>query len=177
MVSLVLFQPEIPANTGTLMRLSACLQVPLHIIGPTGFSMDDRALRRAGLDYRDKAITQSHLDYQAFVSDDHNRPKRLVLLTTQAPMAYTQFSFEPGDGLVLGRESSGAPDWLHAAVDARISIPMAPDTRSLNLAVAATMVLGEALRQTDGFPRGSRMAQNASDRPTKVTRRTDAKHD
>jgi tRNA (cytidine/uridine-2'-O-)-methyltransferase len=152
LVSLALFQPEIPSNTGTLMRLSACLNVPLHVIGPTGFSMDDRALRRAGLDYRDKALTSVHVDFDAFCKALAWAPPRLVLMTTKATTAHTDFQFQRGDVIMMGRETSGAPDWLHGRADARLIIPMMPDARSLNMAVAAGLVVGEALRQTKDFP-------------------------
>jgi tRNA (cytidine/uridine-2'-O-)-methyltransferase len=151
-VSLALFQPEIPANTGTLMRLSACLRVPLHVIGPTGFSMDDRALRRAGMDYRDKALTHVHVDFEAFCAANAWTAPRLVLMTTKGAMPYTDFAFQRGDVIVMGRETSGAPKWLHERADARLVIPMAMGTRSLNMAVAAGLVIGEALRQTKDFP-------------------------
>ncbi len=152
MVSLALFQPEIPANTGTLMRLSACLSVPLHVIGPTGFSMDDRALRRAGMDYRDKALTHVHVDFDAFCTANAWTAPRLILMTTRATMTYTDFSFQKSDMIVMGRETSGAPDWLHERADARLTIPMAESARSLNMAVSAALVIGEALRQTNDFP-------------------------
>lgn len=152
LVSLALFQPEIPANTGTLMRLSACLGVPLHVIGPAGFSMDDRALRRAGMDYRDKALTHVHADFDAFGTANAWTAPRLVLMTTKGTMTYTDFAFQRSDMIVMGRETSGAPDWLHERADARLLIPMAAGTRSLNMAVAAGLVIGEALRQTKDFP-------------------------
>lgn len=150
MVSLALFQPEIPSNTGALMRLSACLAVDLHVIGPTSFQMNDKALRRAGMDYRDKAKTHIHTDYEAF-SKQLSSAQRLVLLTTKSTTPYTKFQFQTDDVLILGRETSGAPDWLHQRADARLTIPMAPGQRSLNMALSAGLVLGEALRQTDGF--------------------------
>jgi tRNA (cytidine/uridine-2'-O-)-methyltransferase len=152
LVSLALFQPEIPANTGTLMRLSACLNVPLHVIGPTGFSMDDRALRRAGMDYRDKALTHVHVDFDAFCTANAWTAPRLVLMTTKASMTYTEFSFQKSDMIVMGRETAGAPEWLHERADARLIIPMAVGARSLNMAVSAGLVVGEALRQTNDFP-------------------------
>lgn len=152
MVALALFQPEIPSNTGALMRLSACLDVPLHIIGPTGFVMTDRALRRAGLDYRDSARTHQYPDFDAFQAGTAWDQPRIILMTTKAPLAYTSHRFERGDIIMLGSESAGAPDWLHQRADARLTIPMAPGQRSLNLAVAASMAVGEALRQLDAFP-------------------------
>lgn len=152
LVSLALFQPEIPANTGTLMRLSACLGVPLHVIGPTGFSMDDRALRRAGMDYRDKALTQTHVDFDAFCAANAWTAPRLVLMTTSGTKAFTDFAFQRTDMIVMGRETSGAPGWLHERADDRLIIPMAAGTRSLNMALAAGIVVSEALRQTNDFP-------------------------
>ena len=134
------------------MRLSACLNVTLHIIGPTGFTMTERALRRAGMDYQDKALTRQHDSFDAFITSLAWDAPRLVLTTTRAPTAYTDFAFTPRDIIVMGRESAGAPDWLHERADARVRIPMAAGTRSLNLAVAAGMVIGEALRQTARFP-------------------------
>ncbi|MEM6381755.1 MAG: tRNA (cytidine(34)-2'-O)-methyltransferase [Pseudomonadota bacterium] len=152
MVALALFQPEIPSNTGALMRLSACLDIPLHIIGPTGFVMTDRALRRAGLDYRDNAQTHLYPDFDAFSSAMAWDHPRLVLMTTQSHVPYHDHRFEAGDVIVMGRESSGAPEWLHQRADVRLCVPMAPNQRSLNLSIAASIVIGEALRQTNAFP-------------------------
>ena len=134
------------------MRLSACLDLPLHIIGPASFSMDDRALRRAGLDYRDKTLTHVHADYDAFSRSHAWSPPRLVLMSTKASTPFTQFSFQRGDMIIMGRESSGAPDWLHERADSRLLIPMKAGARSLNMALAATMVVSEALRQLNAFP-------------------------
>lgn len=134
------------------MRLAACLGFPLHIIGPTGFAMNDKALRRAGMDYRESAATHIHQDYEAFAKTHAWSPPRLVLMTTKATSTYTDFRFAPGDIIMMGRETSGAPDWLHERADARLIIPMAPDQRSINMALAAGLVMGEALRQTNGFP-------------------------
>lgn len=135
------------------MRLSACLNVPLHVIGPTGFSMDDRALRRAGMDYRDKALTHVHVDFDAFCTANAWTAPRLVLMTTKVSMTYTDFSFQKSDMIVMGRETAGAPEWLHERADARLTIPMAESARSLNMAVSASLVVGEALRQTNDFPK------------------------
>lgn len=134
------------------MRLAACLGFPLHIIGPTGFAMNDKALRRAGMDYRETAATHIHQDYEAFQNAHVWSPPRLILMTTKATMPYTDFRFAPGDMIMMGRETSGAPQWLHDRVDARLIIPMAPDQRSINMSLAAGLVIGEALRQTNGFP-------------------------
>lgn len=151
-IALALYQPDIAQNTGTLMRLSACLGVPIHVIGPMGFRMDDAALRRAGMDYLELTNLTRHAEYAAFHTWRRATKRRLVLLTTQADAPYLDFAYQPGDVLMVGRESSGVPDDVHAGVDHRLRIPMLPDRRSLNVALAAAMVLGEALRQTSGFP-------------------------
>ena len=166
MVSLALFQPEIPSNTGTLMRLSACLNVRLEVIGPTGFIMNDKALRRAGMDYRDKALTQVHGDFDEFLAAQAPNRPRLVLMTTQSDQPFTDFQFKYDDIILMGRETSGAPDWLHERADARLVIPMMPHTRSLNMALAAGLVLGEALRQTNGFPSVSPSTVSTTGDPT-----------
>jgi len=152
---LALYQPDIPQNTGTLIRLGACLGIGVDIIEPTGFPWGDRALKRAGLDYWEFAEVQRHADWDSFYKaqkgiEDHPAG-RLVLLTTKGDTAYTDFSFEPGDTLLLGQETAGAPPEVHAAADARVIIPMQEGRRSINIALAAAMVLGEALRQTRGF--------------------------
>lgn len=153
---LALFQPDIPQNTGTLMRLCAGLGVPMDIIEPCGFLLTDKNLKRAGMDYLEHLDLTRHADWAGFCATTEN--KRIILLTTKGAETYTGFSFRPDDILLLGRESSGVPDDVHAAVQARLVIPMAPGLRSLNVAVAAAMVLGEALRQTEAFP--SAQAQN-----------------
>ena len=145
---LALYQPDIAPNVGTLLRLAACLRVPADIIEPCGFSFGDRAMRRAGMDYLDRADVTIHASWDAYLSA---APGRLVLLTTRGDVPYTEFGFAPGDVLLLGRESAGVPEDVHDRADARIAIPMAGGLRSLNVAVAAAMVLGEALRQTGGF--------------------------
>ncbi|MGV8998176.1 MAG: tRNA (cytidine(34)-2'-O)-methyltransferase [Parvibaculaceae bacterium] len=146
---LALFEPDIPQNTGTLIRLSACLGLPVDIIEPAGFAWSDKSLKRAGLDYWDMADATRHNDWTAFNS---SRTGRLILLTTKSIVAYTDFTFQSGDILLLGRESAGAPPEVHASADARLTIPMRAGARSVNVAVAAAMVIGEALRQTAGFP-------------------------
>jgi tRNA (cytidine/uridine-2'-O-)-methyltransferase len=153
---LVLYQPDIPQNTGTILRLSACLGVPIDLIGPAAFDFSDRSFRRAGLDYLDHTQITRHESFDAF---DANRvalspTPRLVLLTTQADAAHIDFRFRESDLLLLGRESAGVPQSVHERADARIRVPMRAGLRSLNIAVAAAMVLGEALRQTGGFPEG-----------------------
>ncbi len=146
---LALFEPDIPQNCGAILRLSACLGLAVDIIEPCGFHLTDQRLRRAGLDYLGQAEMVRHASWQRF---EDSRRDRLVLLTTTASLAYTDFAFERGDILLLGRESAGVPGAVRRAADARIRIPLRPGLRSLNVAQAAAMVLGEALRQTAGFP-------------------------
>ena len=147
---LVLFEPDIPQNAGTLMRLAAGLGVALDLIEPCGFVLDDRRLRRAGMDYLDHLDWVRHSSWAAYRAAP--QAGRLVLLTTRAAIPYTDFRFVPGDRILVGRESAGVPDEVHEAADARLVIPMKPPARSLNVAVSAAMVLGEALRQTAAFP-------------------------
>lgn len=147
---LALFQPDIPQNTGTLMRLCAGLGVPMDIVEPCGFVLTDKNLKRAGMDYLEHLDLTRHADWANFAATTAG--KRTVLLTTKAADIYTGFSFRPDDVLLLGRESSGVPDDVHASVAARVVIPMTTGLRSLNVAVAGAMVLGEALRQTGSFP-------------------------
>lgn len=147
---LALFEPDIPQNAGTLLRLAACLDLAVDVIEPCGFVWSDARLKRAGLDYMDRARLTRWKSWDQYRAE--RPPGRLVLLTTQAGLAYTGFAFRGDDTLMVGRESSGAPDVVHAAADARLAVPMRPGARSLNVAVAAAMVAGEALRQTGGFP-------------------------
>ncbi|HVV27701.1 MAG TPA: tRNA (cytidine(34)-2'-O)-methyltransferase [Rhizomicrobium sp.] len=147
---LALYEPDIPQNAGSLMRLGACLGVGIDLIEPCGFSLSDRAFRRAGLDYLKSADIRRHVSWPRFQQD--RGPGRLVLLTTRGALAYTGFAFQAGDTLMVGRESAGVPEDVHAAADARLAIPLLPGMRSLNVAQAAAMVLGEALRQTHLFP-------------------------
>ncbi len=152
---LALYQPDIAQNTGTILRLCACFGVPVYVIGPTGFDMSDRSLKRAALDYLPFVDLTRHVSFDTFMAERTASPAsqgRLILLTTKAAAPYCDFAFEADDTLLLGRESAGVPDSVHDRVDARITIPMLPGLRSLNVAVAAAMVLGEALRQTHGFP-------------------------
>jgi tRNA (cytidine/uridine-2'-O-)-methyltransferase len=150
---LALYQPDIPQNTGTILRLSACLGIAVDLIEPFGFAWDDRRLRRAGMDYLDAVDLTRHTSWNAYRiwRAGSDRAGRLIVLTTKAAMLYTNFVFDSSDSLLLGRETDGVPADVHAAADARLTIPMKAGTRSLNVAVAAAMVLGEALRQTDGF--------------------------
>jgi tRNA (cytidine/uridine-2'-O-)-methyltransferase len=150
---IALLEPDIAQNTGTILRLCACLGVEAHIIEPTGFPNSDRAFRRAGMDYLDKVAIVRHTSWQAF--DDRRRAEglRLVLFTTRTGTSYLDHAFAQADVLLFGRESSGAGGHVHAAADTRLVIPMRQGLRSLNVAVAAAMALGEALRQLDAFPR------------------------
>lgn len=148
MPDLVLFQPDIPGNTGTLLRLAACMGVKVHIVEPAGFRLDDKAFRRAGMDYVDQAAMQRHINWDEFENWRAAENRRLALLTTKSDEPYTKFSFNSDDLLVLGRESSGVPDYVHEIADARLTIPMYGEARSLNMALSGAMVLGEALRQT-----------------------------
>jgi len=149
-MQLALFQPDIPPNTGTIIRLAACLNVPVNIIEPCGFPFGEKSFRRAGMDYIDQSMISRHKSWQKFL--DKIAPSRLILLTTTADQIYTNISYAPDDIILLGRESAGVPDEVHARADRRVLIPMAPDKRSLNVAISAAMVLGEALRQTGLFP-------------------------
>ena len=147
---LALYQPDIPQNAGSLMRFCACLGVTLDIIEPCGFLLTDRNFRRAGMDYRGEVIR--HEGWTAFQT---RLPGRLLLLTTRGALPYTDFAFDASDTLMVGRESAGVPQAIHDAADARLLIPMRAGMRSLNVAQAAAMVLGEALRQTRLFPGGT----------------------
>lgn len=147
---LALFEPDIPPNLGTILRLGACLETPVHVIEPCGFPFSVQAIRRSAMDYLEHAEIHRHDSWQHFLAE---RPAgRLVLMTTKAAIPYTDFRFAPGDILLFGRESKGAPDYVHAAADARLLIPIRPGLRSINVATAAAIVLGEALRQCDAFP-------------------------
>lgn len=149
---IALFQPDIPPNVGTIIRLGACLGVPVDIIEPCGFPFSDKSLRRAGMDYLDRADVTRHASWARFLSGRDSKPaSRLVLLTTKGGVPYTSFTFDTGDTLLFGSEGAGVPPEVHVTADARLFVPMAADTRSLNVAVAAAMVVGEALRQTGGF--------------------------
>jgi tRNA (cytidine/uridine-2'-O-)-methyltransferase len=152
-VRLALYEPDIPQNAGSLMRLGACLGVGVDIIEPCGFLLSDRNFRRAGMDYLKSADIRRHQSWTQFRDGFASQAGgRLVLLTTKGAMAYTEFAFSPADTLLVGRESAGVPDAVHAAADARLVIPLLPGLRSLNVAQAAAMVLGEALRQTGQIP-------------------------
>ena len=148
-ISLALFQPDIPQNTGAILRLAACFGAPAHIIEPCGFVFDDRRLRRAGMDYLDDVALTRHTGWDAFVTADTGRR---ILATTHAATRYDRFVFLPGDCIILGRESAGVPAEVHDAAAARIRIPMRPQLRSINVAQAAAILLSEALRQLGALP-------------------------
>lgn len=145
---LALYQPDMPTNTGSMLRLGACLGVPLDIIEPCGFVWDDKKLKRVAMDYIDHIDFKRHLSWDAFLETIAGR--RIVLLSTKAATPYTSFSYRPDDILLVGRESAGVPDHVHDRADGRVIIPMAEGMRSLNVALSAAMVLGEALRQSAG---------------------------
>ncbi|HWA04472.1 MAG TPA: tRNA (cytidine(34)-2'-O)-methyltransferase [Rhizomicrobium sp.] len=147
---IALFQPDIPQNAGALVRLGACLGVSVDIIEPCGFVFSDRGFRRAGMDYLEFADVTRHESWDAFLRV--RQPGRLILLTARAATDYTAFAFHPADCLLLGRESAGAPEIVHRAAHARLRIPLRGSLRSINVAQAGAIVLGEALRQTSGFP-------------------------
>jgi tRNA (cytidine/uridine-2'-O-)-methyltransferase len=148
---LALYQPDIAQNTGTLLRLGACLGVRLHVIHPTGFPFSRRELKRGGLDYLDQSEIIEHDSYAHFARWREAAKKRVVLLTTKADQSAYDFAYSSDDILMLGRESAGVPDAVASEADARIRIPMREGLRSINVAVAAAMILGEALRQTGSF--------------------------
>lgn len=144
---IALYQPDIPQNTGTILRLCACLGIEAHIIAPAGFPTSDRAFRRAGMDYLDTVALVRHTSWQAFEAWRRADNHRLLLFTTAAPASYLDYDYRPDDVLLFGRESAGVPQQVHASADARLLIPMRPGLRSLNVAIAAAMAAGEALRQ------------------------------
>ena len=150
---IALYEPDIPQNTGTILRLCACLGLDAHIIEPAGFPVTDRAFRRAGMDYLDRVALTRHGSFAAF--EDWRRAERfkLVLLTTAAEQSYLDYAFRDDQIVLFGRESAGVPAAVHAAADVRLRIPIAQGLRSLNVAMAVAMVAGEALRQTEGFAR------------------------
>ena len=147
---LALYQPDIPQNTGTILRLCACLDVEAHIIEPAGFPVSDRHFRRAGMDYLDQVNIVRHDSWGHFARWRTEQHLRLVLFTTKGATPYLEHRYGADDILLFGRESAGVPDEVAASADARVKIPIRPDLRSLNLAMAAAMALGEALRQTQG---------------------------
>ena len=146
-VRIALYQPDIAGNTGTILRMAACLGVGVDIIEPAGFEMSDRNLKRAGMDYLEMAALTRHLDFAAFDAWRKGEARRLVLFSTQAAFPYTDFVFDAGDILLFGRESAGVPDHVQDCADARLLIPMPGGGRSLNVALSAAMAAGEAIRQ------------------------------
>ena len=151
-LALALYQPDIPQNCGTMLRLCACLGVEASIIEPAGFPVSDRHFRRSGMDYLDAVNVTRHVSWRAFEAWRAPTGRRLVLLSTSAALPFTDFTFAPDDILMVGRESAGAPAEVHEAAEARILIPIRQGMRSLNVAVCAAMALGEALRQTGLYP-------------------------
>jgi tRNA (cytidine/uridine-2'-O-)-methyltransferase len=148
---LALYQPDIPQNAGAMMRTAACLGIAVDVIEPCGFVLGDRGLRRAAMDYLDGVELSRHSSWEAFVEARASAAGRLVLLSTRAEIPYAAFAFRADDVLLVGRESAGVPDAVHGAIDTRVRVPMVGEMRSLNVAAAAAIVLGEALRQTGGF--------------------------
>src|SRR5215469_12631161 len=147
-MEIVLFQPDIPQNTGTILRLCACLDVAAHIIEPAGFAVSDRAFRRAGMDYLDQVRLPRHVSWTTFEEWRRQNGHRLLLFTTKGATSYLDFRYQASDILLFGRETVGVTDEVVAAADARLKIPIKPPLRSLNVAIAAAMAVGEALRQT-----------------------------
>jgi tRNA (cytidine/uridine-2'-O-)-methyltransferase len=154
-MQIALYQPDIAQNTGTILRLCACLGLGAHIVEPAGFPTSDRAFRRAGMDYLDRVAIRRHTSWDEFNLWRCQENLPLVLFTTRAEASYLRHTFRPEEILLFGRESSGVPQIVHDAADVRLTIPMQPGLRSINIAMSAAMAIGEALRQTDGFPRGT----------------------
>jgi tRNA (cytidine/uridine-2'-O-)-methyltransferase len=149
---IALYQPDIAGNTGTILRFAACMGLAVDIVEPAGFDLSDRNLRRAGMDYLEMAALTRHVDWNAFEDWRRREGRRLVLLSTQAALPYTEFAFTQSDILLFGRESAGVPDHVHDAADARLTIPMVSGARSINLALSVAMVAGEAIRQLSPPP-------------------------
>ncbi len=156
---IALFQPDIAANAGTIIRLGACMSVAIDIIEPCGFPFGDAALKRAGLDYIPKAMLTRHGSWPDFLASTSNR---LVLATTKAVTDYCAIAYAPDDILLLGRETAGVPTDVAQACAVKIRIPMATQMRSLNVAIAAGMILGEMLRQTNAFPAITPISRNTA---------------
>jgi tRNA (cytidine/uridine-2'-O-)-methyltransferase len=152
MPRLAIYQPDIPQNTGTMLRLAACLGVPVEIIEPAAFDVSDRNLRRSGMDYLQHVAITRHISWRAFEEWRRAAGGRLILATTKGAIPYADLAYQPSDIILMGRESAGVPEEVHEAADARIIVPMLPGMRSLNVAVTSAMILGEALRQTHAFP-------------------------
>jgi len=154
MPRIALYQPDIPHNTGAILRFAACMGVDVDIIEPAGFDLSDRGLKRAGMDYVERAALRRHISFESFEIFRAEQGSRLVLLSTKAAIPYTDFAFRPDDILLFGRESAGVPSSVHERAEARLIVPMRPGLRSINLAMTVAMVTGEALRQTGGLPGG-----------------------
>ena len=153
---LALYQPDIPQNTGTLLRLGACLDLAIDIIEPCGFLFNEKAMRRAGMDYLEFSNYRRHNSWNDFLIYREQNTKeygRIILLTTKGSQSFVDFKFKDNDIILMGRESAGVPENVHQKADARLLIPMNPNARSINMAVSAAMAVTEALRQTDGFPK------------------------
>jgi tRNA (cytidine/uridine-2'-O-)-methyltransferase len=144
---IALYEPDIPQNTGTILRLAACLGIEAHLIEPAGFPTTDRAFRRAGMDYLDQVDLTRHASWDAFETWRRGQGLRLVLFTTRATTSYLDHAFAPRDALLFGRESAGVPQAVHAAAEVRLKVPMRPAMRSLNVAMTCAMAVGEAMRQ------------------------------
>jgi tRNA (cytidine/uridine-2'-O-)-methyltransferase len=149
---IALFEPDIPQNTGTILRLAACFGLAAHIIEPAGFPTSDRAFRRAGMDYLQQVSISHHLNWAAFEAWRKDDGGRLVLFTTNARTRFLDHAFRADDILLFGRESAGVPERVHQAADARLLIPMRAGLRSLNVAIAAAIAVGEAMRQVGAWP-------------------------
>lgn len=146
-IRIALYQPDIAGNTGTILRMAACLGVAVDIVEPAGFDLSDRNLRRAGMDYLEMAALTRHVDFARFEDWRRSEARRLLLFSTKAALPYTAFSFADGDILLFGRESAGVPDQVRDRADACLLIPMKGGGRSLNVALSAAMAAGEAIRQ------------------------------
>ncbi len=147
---IALYQPDIPGNTGTILRLAACLGLAVDIIEPAGFDLSDKNLKRAGMDYIASVTLTRHINWELFEEVRLAEGRRLVLASTKAAEPYTRFSFRPNDTLLFGRESAGVPDHVHDKADGRIIVPMVEGQRSLNVAMSVAMIAGEAIRQVNG---------------------------
>lgn len=150
MIEIALYQPDIPPNAATIMRMAACFGLKVRIIEPAGFTWSDSSLKRAGMDYLDQALVIRDVSWEAF--REATKGRRLVLASTKSAVPYTDFAFREADILLMGRESAGVPPEVHKAADARLLIPLREGLRSLNVALACAMITGEALRQLGGFP-------------------------
>ncbi len=158
---IALYQPDIAGNTGTILRLAACLDLAVDIIEPAGFDISDRNLRRAGMDYLGAVSLTRHISWTHFEAWRRGTGRRLVLASTKAADRYTDFLFRSDDILLFGRESAGVPDAVHEGADSRILIPMVEGQRSINVAMSAAMIAGEALRQTR-WARGRAVTSDAN---------------